>query len=330
MRGRRTPGYREPIGRPLEAKVTPPTRPRDGESDPDTRRYHRAVRRIRNSIQLAKESWQVLRADRELIVLPIVSGIASMIVAATFIVPLFFAGALGGDSGIGFYLVLFAMYVALAYVTIFFNAAIVSAAHERLTGGDPTLGSALAGARSHAGRILPWAMVSATVSVILRAIEERAGFLGRLVAGLAGVAWAVVTFLVLPVIVIEGTGVREAVRKSGTLFKATWGENITAQIGFGLVGFVATLPAIIIILASLFSGSGWIVVGALVLGVGWIVATAAILSAMNGIFQTALYHFAVDGSLPEGSFSESTMQAAFAPKRKKSSAGPGWGGGIAG
>ncbi len=288
------------------------------------------MQRIRNSIQLAKESWRVLKSDRELIVLPIVSGIASMIVAATFIVPIFFAGASGGDSGIGFYAVLFAMYVALAYVTIFFNTAIVSAAHERLTGGDPTLRSALAGARSHAGRIFPWAIVSATVSVILRAIEERAGFLGRLVAGLAGVAWAVVTFLVLPVIVIEGAGVRDAVKKSGTLFKTTWGENITAQIGFGLIGFLATLPAIVLVVASLFAGSGWVFLLALLLGVGWIVATAATLSAMNGIFQTALYHYAVDGSLPAGSFSESTMQAAFAPKRGTSAGGPGWGGGFAG
>lgn len=291
------------------------------------------MQRIRNSLQLARESWRILRADRELIVLPIISGVASMIVAATFVVPLFAAGALDGpgDGGVVFYGILFAMYVALAYVTIFFNAALVSAAHERLSGGDPTLRSALAGARANAGRILPWAIVSATVSLILRAIEERAGFLGRLAAGLAGVAWAVVTFLVLPVIVIEGVGVRQAVKTSGTLFRRTWGENITAQIGFGLVGFLSVMLAVFVVVASLFTDTGWVIVPVMVLALVWILGSAAVLSAMSGIFQTALYHYAVDGRLPDGTFSEATMQAAFAPKRGGRSGGiPGFGGGFAG
>jgi hypothetical protein len=291
------------------------------------------MHRIRNSIQLARESWRILRADRELIVLPIVSGTASTIVAASFVVPLFVAGAFDGpgEGGVVFYGVLFVMYVALAYVTIFFNAALVSAAHERLSGGDPTLRSALAGARSNAGRILPWAIVSATVSLILRAIEERAGFLGRLAAGLAGVAWAVVTFLVLPVIVIERVGVRDAVKTSGNLFRRTWGENIAAQVGFGLVGFLSAAMAVFVVVLSLFTNTGWVILPVMALAFLWILGTSAVLAAMNGIFQTALYHYAVDGRLPDGTFSESTMQAAFAPKRGARRGGiPGFGGGFAG
>ena len=85
----------------------------------------------------------------------------------------------------------------------------------RLTGGDPTIGSALRGAASRAGKILPWVIVSATVSLILRAIEERAGAIGQIVAGIAGMAWSVVTFLVLPIIVIEGYSVGDAIKGSG-------------------------------------------------------------------------------------------------------------------
>jgi hypothetical protein len=282
--------------------------------------------RIQNSLALARESWRVLKTDKELLVLPVISGIASMIVAASFVVPLVVTAGFERRGGLA-YAVLFLMYVALAYVTIFFNAALVSAAHERLSGGDPTLGSALAGARSRAGKILPWAIVSATVSVILRAIEERAGFVGQLVAGLAGMTWAVVTFLVLPVIVIEGVGVRDAVKSSGRLFRETWGENLAAQVGFGLVGFLAMLPGIALIVAGGFAGSGAFVVG-LVLGVLWMIAVAVVLAALSGIFQTALYHFAVDGSLPAGTFNASTMQSAFAPKRGGRQSG--LGGGFAG
>ncbi|MDH3517431.1 MAG: DUF6159 family protein [Acidimicrobiia bacterium] len=284
--------------------------------------------RIRNSLELAKASWAVLKADKELVVLPILSGIASILVAATFIVPLVLTGrgSVGEDGGPVFYIVMFFMYVTLAYVTIFFNAALVSAAHERLQGGDPTLGSAIAGARSRAGKILPWAIVSATVSIILKAIEERAGALGRIITGFAGMAWAVVTFLVLPIIVIEGVGVGDAVRKSGSLFKQTWGENLAAQVGFGLLGFVAMLPGIAVIVGGALVGSSALIVG-IVLGVLWIIAVAVVLSAMSLIFQTALYHFAVDGGVPSGYFSDATLSAAFAPKKGRIG---GLGGGFAG
>ncbi len=287
--------------------------------------YHRRVARISNSIELAKSSWRVIQADRELLILPVISGIASAIVGATFLIPLVVASGFSGDTGS--YVVLFVMYVALAYVTIFFNAALVSAADERLKGGDPTLSSALAGARARAGKILPWAIVSATVSIILRATEERAGAIGQIVAGLAGVAWAVVTFLVLPVIVIEGIGVTDAIKKSGEMFRRTWGENLAAQVGFALLGFLAVLPGIALIIGTAFVGGGVFAAGILI-AVLWMIGVAVTLSAMSVVFQTALYHFAADGSVPSGCFSNETMASAFAPKSGGRT--PGFGPGFAG
>ena len=92
-------------------------------------------------MNLAKQSWEVLKADKELLALPIMSFIASAIVAASFVVPMFFIGEEPGAIG---YVVMFLMYVALAFVTIYFNTALVSAADERLQGGDPTIATALA------------------------------------------------------------------------------------------------------------------------------------------------------------------------------------------
>lgn len=157
-------------------------------------------------MSLARSSWEVIKADKELLLLPLISGAASLTIAASFVIPLFIAGGEEVRMTGGRILGLILMYFVLAYVTIFFNAALISAAHERLGGGDPTIRSALRGAGRRAGRILPWAFVSALVSMILRAIEERAGFIGQIVTAMAGVAWAVVTFLVLPIIVIEGLG----------------------------------------------------------------------------------------------------------------------------
>ena len=272
--------------------------------------------RFANSLALARSSWHVLRADKELILLPIISGIASVIVAVTFIIPIFFAGAGDGTMTGTSLLALLPMYFVLAYITIFFNAALVSAANERLEGGDPTIGSAIRGAASRAGKIVPWALLSATVSIILRAIEERVGLIGRIIMAAVGVAWSVLTFLVLPIIVIEGSGARAALKKSGSLLRSTWGENLAAQVGMSLVGFLLILPGVVVIFLGIGAG-GAITAVALLIGVIWTIVAGALVAALSAIYQTALYHFAVAGSVPSGYFDQGALQMAFRTKRRR-------------
>jgi len=272
--------------------------------------------RISRTIELAKASWQVLKADKELLLLPVLSLIATILVAATFLAPILLGGgatALENPGPVG-YVLLFAAYVVLAFITIFFNSALVYAANERLDGGDPTLGSAIRGALMRVGRILPWAIVSATVSIILRAIEERAGAFGRIVSAIGGVAWSLVTFLVIPVLVIEGVGVGEAIKRSGALFKKTWGENVAAQVGFGLIGFLAMLPAFLIGAGAVAAGGAIAVIG-IGAAVVWVLTVVMVLSALNGIFQTALYRHAAGIEAGSGPFGAGELQAAFQPKR---------------
>lgn len=266
--------------------------------------------RIGNSIALAKASWQVLRADKELLLLPVISMAAAAVTLSLFFIPIM----VGGFDGTSFVL-LAVMYFVLAYITIFFNAAVVSAAHERLAGGDPTVGSALRGAASRAGRILPWALISALVSAILRAIEERAGIVGGIVIRMVGMAWTVVTFLVLPIIVIEGKGATEAIKGSVSLFRRTWGENLGAQVGLGIVGLLASLPAVALILLGVVSGGGAVTAVSIGLGALWMLVVIVVMSALSGIFQTALYHFAVDGQAPQEYFDDRIMTEAFRPRR---------------
>ena len=271
--------------------------------------------RIARTIELAKAAWQVLNADKELLLLPAMSFIATLAVAASFVAPILLTGegTRVEDPGAIGYVLMFVAYVALAYITIFFNAALIHAANERLEGGDPTLRSALAGAARQAGSILPWAIVSATVSIILRAIEERAGVIGRVAAGIAGIAWSLVTFLVLPILVLEGIGVRDAVTRSGRLFKQTWGENVAAQVGFGLLGSLAALPGALVIGLGIKAG-GSVAFAAIVVGVVWMLLVAMVVTALSGIFQTALYRYAA-GRESSNAFGGGELQSAFAPRR---------------
>ena len=221
--------------------------------------------RIKNTIELAKASWNVLLADKELMLLPVMSSIASMVIAATFFLPIVLTQSEGGPI---VYLTTFVAYFVLSFVVIYFNTALVAAAYERLAGGDPTLKSALSEANRHLPVILGWSGVSATVSMVLKQLEERAGFIGVIVARLAGLAWTLVTFLVIPVFVIEGLGVVDAIKRSAEIFKETWGENMVANVGFGLLGFEAMLPLILVVFLGATAGNS------VVLGIAISVAVA--------------------------------------------------------
>ncbi|MEE9297793.1 MAG: DUF6159 family protein [Acidimicrobiia bacterium] len=272
--------------------------------------------RISRTFELAGSSWRVLKADKELVILPVLSLIATVAVAFSFLWPIVRsctdsvgtnACELGGTD----YVIMAVAYLTLTFIAIFFNAALVHAANERMEGGDPTVGSAIRGALGRVHRILPWAIVSATVSVILRSISERAGTVGRIVIGLIGVAWSLVTFLVIPVLVIEDVGVVDAVKRSGSMFKRTWGENVAARVGFGLLGILAALPAIAVIALG-FNAGGAAAVVAISIGVAWILVASLVLAALNGIFQTALYRYAA--GLGTGAF-DGDLNAAFGQKR---------------
>jgi hypothetical protein len=278
------------------------------------------VNRLRTSWEIVRSSWAVLRQDKELLVLPVLSFLATVVVMGTFAAGFVAFGGLdgitdeGSTPGPGWYLAFFVMYLVLAVVTIFFNAALVHAANERLEGGDPTLGSALGGAASRFGALLPWALISATVSVILRNIQERSGLLGRALVGLVGVAWSLVTFLVLPVIVIEGVSVTTALRRAAELFRRTWGEQMAGVIGIGLVAFLAILVGVPLPLVLGLSQTPVLVGIGIGLFAAWVAVVATVGAALSGIFQAALYRYAAAGDTPAG-FSPDLMSRAFIPRR---------------
>jgi hypothetical protein len=247
---------------------------------------------------MLKASWAVLRAHKELAVFPLLSGLAGLVVAASFLIP---AVAVSWDTAradggweTGTYVLLGLFYLVAAYVTIFFNTALISQANVALAGGDPSVKGGLRVAASNWLRILPWALLSATVSVVLRMIEERLGFLGRLVTGLIGIAWNVVTFLVLPVLVLEKVGVRTALRRSSEMLKRTWGENVAGNIGLGALSFLAVVPAVLLVILGAIAGQvAFFVCFAIFLV--WMLVVAVATGAMSGIYQTALYQYAAEG-----------------------------------
>ena len=275
--------------------------------------------RFSRSWSLVKASAVVLRQDKELLVFPLVSTIAALVVAATFIVPAIGLGwfeQMEGNDGASPAMVVygFLFYLVQYMVIFYFNTALVGAAMIRLDGGDPTVGDGLRIASSKIGPILGYAAIAATVGMILRAIQERAGFIGKWVAGLLGVAWTVATFLVVPVLVTRDVGPLDALKESATLLRKTWGENLIGNGGLGLVfGLVYVLLALVgfgVVMAVASLGSAALT-GALValLVIAYIVLTL-VHAALSGIYSAALYRFASEGQ-GSASFSPDVLSNAF-------------------
>ena len=271
--------------------------------------------RISNTIALAKVSWRVLRKDRELLLIPVLSFLASIAVLALIWLPTLRAidtSTLAGESedpGAVLLVVGIITAMALSVISVFFNGALVAGAHERLSGGDPTVRSAVGRAFSRLPGLLPWAILTGTVGLILQAARERAGWLGRFVVNMVGMAWQTATFLVVPAIVIDDHGAVSGLKASAALLKRTWGENIAARVGFGLLGFVAIIPAVLVVVATGALGGAALVLGILV-AVPYLALVVVVLTALNAVFQTALYLYATTGSVPT-EFDDSNLQASF-------------------
>lgn len=255
--------------------------------------------RISNAWSLAKSSWAVLQEDRELAWLPVIGGVAALAVGAAFFGPVL--ALLGGseDNAIpaAGYLLAFLGYVAVATTFTLSKAAVIHGANLRMDGGDPTVAGSLRGASARWPAVAGFAAISVTVGLILQAIRENGGIVGAVVAWVGDVAWGVITYLVLPVIVIEGVGTVAGIKGSSALVKRTWGEQVTANVGFGLLGFVLILPAVALVFVAGALGSVAVAV-ALVAAVTWAVVVIALVSTLTGIFQTALYRQATGRSVP--------------------------------
>jgi len=277
--------------------------------------------RIRNTVRLARTSWNVLQKDRELALLPVLSVLLTLIVITVFVVPGLLAVEWGGSEQSTIseepaipalsYLLFLLGAAGAAIVNVFFVGALVAGAHERLSGGDPTVRSSIARAYERIPGLVPWALLSFTVVNILRALRERLGNLGNIVFGTIEVGFDVAAFLTIPAIVIDNKGPIDGFKTSASLLRRTWGENLAARVGFGLLGFVAVLPAALLIAFVSATGSAVVTVVGVAVVVVYVGVVFAIISAMSGIFQAALYLYATTGTAPAG-FENAELGSSFA------------------
>jgi hypothetical protein len=284
------------------------------------------------SWELTKQSGRVLMSDKQLLLLPVLSSIACILVLISFAIPFAVSidwSSLGHHAANGhrgfrlqpwYYPVLFLYYFVNFFVITFFNSALIACAIRKFGGESATLSDGLGVAFSRLPQIAAWAAVAATVGMVLKAVQERAGFVGKIVIGLIGMAWTIATFFVVPVLVVEKVGPIDAVKRSVEILKKTWGETLISNVGIGAVMTLLAFAGIAMLIAGGIASaalqSPWPFVIIAVLFIVYFLALSLISTTLKGILLAATYQYAATGEVP-GGFDADTLRSAFRPKDQK-------------
>ena len=277
--------------------------------------------RIKRGWRLSKQSWAVVKSDKSLLAFPIISVVAAIV---TMII--FFGGGAGMAVAIdspwaALPLVIIGVYL-LTVVGVFASVALASCATEALEGRDTTVAQGISAARGRMKLIFAWAAVALFVGILISAIQSllqqvAGGVVSAIVGGLAGFAWAVATFFVIPVIAIDGLGPKEALKTSAHVVKERWGEGVVGSSAIGLITFfVAMLPAIVMmVLGYVLLGSS-AVGGGLLIAAGVLVFVIALLfqTTLMAVFRVALYRYATEDKVL-GGFDREGLESAFVAKK---------------
>jgi hypothetical protein len=278
------------------------------------------------SWELTKISFRVLLADKELLLFPLLAGAFSLAFSLALIFPTIVMSADASELGGLDYVVLAITYFGLSFIATFFNVCVVYTTKTRFDGGDASFMDSIKFALSKLGPIAAWSLVAASVGLLLRALDrmaERMGGAGEIVmeimTSMLGMAWSVITIFVVPGMVYYDLGPIDAIKRSVSTVRQTWGESLARHFGLGLMQFLFIVPGIIlgyVLISVAGPGSPTSMLVALAVSGTYILAVALVFSVLNNIFNTALFVYADRGELPSG-FDQDTLEGAFRHRRAR-------------
>jgi Family of unknown function (DUF6159) len=264
---------------------------------------------------VTRKAWSVIRENYYLLLFPLIGFVFSLVPMALFWAPAVWF--LADDKNVvGWVLIVIGVFGTTSVVT-FTTGALVAAADEELAGRDSSVGHGFARAFARTGPLLVWSVIQTVVTLLISLVRGNGenGVVGSLLRGILAatldIAWSLITFFVLPILVLEGASPMEAIKQSAALLRQKWGTQLLGGVRIGgLIFLVAVLPALV----ATIGGAVLVMTGGIALGVPLIVigvlvwaAAALVASAMRGIFSVALYRFARDGAV-EGPFTAAELQ----------------------
>ncbi|MDZ7688129.1 MAG: DUF6159 family protein [Halobacteriales archaeon] len=259
-------------------------------------------RRLKIGFGMARRSGRVLRDHPRLLVFPLVGGLSGIAFLATLFGGIFITGPALRETGAALYGALFAAYLVETFIASFFSAGLIAATRTALEGGEPSVRGGLRTAWEHKGPLLAWSVIAAVVGVVIQMIESQDNFVARILASIFAIAWGVMTYFVVPVIVFRDPSVREMFEESARTFKDTWGESIGAMGAINVVTFLLALVGVAVAVGVFFllpaAGSGRLIM-TVVVGGSAVLFGVLVGKTLTGISKTALYIYATEDTAPK-------------------------------
>lgn len=277
------------------------------------------TQRVVRTQAIMSAAWYILKEDLSLFLLPVASSLCLLLLVGSYLVPTIIGWMTDERFNTGIVYIeprsqagLFLFYLVTYATVVFFNAALAACVLGKLEGREITIVHGLKEALTCVPQIVGWAVLSATVGLVIKTIERRSGFLGNLIVQTLGVAWSVATFLVVPVLVAEKKGPFEAVQASVQLVKRTWGEDVLAGLGFGALYFILSIPGwfVFVVGAGMITSQLPIAIIVMSLAILYFPFLGLILSTMSTIFDVVLYRYAKLGTITPG-FDGELLKASF-------------------
>jgi hypothetical protein len=275
--------------------------------------------RIGRGWRLLGQTWRFLLERPRLMALPALSMLLTTVAAVLLFVPVFDATK-GLDVRLSAFIAAAASALPFTFIATFFNVGFLAMVLAAERGEQPTIRDGLRSARRRLRPIVAWSIVSATIGTAISAIEHLpfvGEIVGRVLSSLGGLAWAVATLFVVPVLALDGVGPKEALGRSATAFRRRWGESLTGEITIGAVSGIAIIPgaALICLGIGLLEDGGGAGVGLLVAGIALAAPVLALASAVTELFLLELYRVSVDPErTPGGPFERAQLEAALVPR----------------
>lgn len=251
------------------------------------------VSRLSNGWKLSMDSFKVLKANKQLIIFPILSGASMIVLMTSFAIAVFATKGWAADAfnyrgneKILSYLVMFGFYLINYFIVVFFNVALMRCVRMYFQNEEVSLREGINYSVSRIGVIFGWSLIAATVGTILKIIQQESGSLGKIITGIIGVVWNIATFFVVPILAYENTGPIDAIKRSSQIVKAKWGESLAGNFSLGLIQFLALLVTAV---PLYFLGSLIDPVVGIALAVFAALVVISVISAAQAIFVSAVY-----------------------------------------
>lgn len=265
------------------------------------------IGRIKGGYMIAIESFRILNKNKSIMLFPLFSLIAELIAVGFFIICIYFFALRFSDQIDKNYLeiieygLIFIFYIASFFIASYFQAGLVSIVSAQINGKKMSFSEGMNIAAAHTGKIFMWSFIAATVGVILELIANKFKFIGKLVTSIIGFTWNIITFFIVPVLILEEKTVGESVKRSGSVFKNKWGETLIANLSTGLLfAFLTVLGlAVFFVIAFLGQPRTEILILLAVLLALYLVTLIVLSLTIEGIYRTVLYEYAAHDKLPE-------------------------------